>query len=178
MAVLVEGISVIVKVDAIQKKINDGWEGFKKLVPNNTLSCDNEIAQVGFMTPEDVKRFVDKLESLGLVFEIDEEAQDIAVAEQQYGISTKCSWLEYGHINLDGDLKKKIAACRLVGSTEDQIFMPDGWAFERSLSSSYGFTPTEHQEKTMKFLRHEDGVDVYISELTGKEVYVGRTGES
>lgn len=178
MAVLVEGISVIVKVDVIQKKLSDGWEDFMKLVPNNTLSCDNEIAQISFMTPDDVEHFVKKLESLDLVFQIDDEAQDIAIAEQQYGISTKCSWLEYGHINLDGDPKKKIASCRLVGSNEDQIFMPEGWVFEKSLSSSYGFTPTEHQEKTMKFLRHEDGIDVYLSELTGKEVYVGRTGET
>ena len=56
--------------------------------------------------------------------------------------------------------------------------MPDGWEYEKSLSSSYGFAPSEHIEKGLKFLRHEDGKDVYFNELTGKEVYVGRTGQT
>jgi len=30
-------------------------------------------------------------------------------------------------------------------------------------------------EKALKFLRSEDGLDVYWSELSGKEVYIGRT---
>jgi len=29
----------------------------------------------------------------------------------------------------------------------------------------------------MKFLRHENGLDVYLNQLTGKEVYMGRTAD-
>jgi len=28
----------------------------------------------------------------------------------------------------------------------------------------------------LKFLRHEDGLDVYLNVLTGEEAYIGRTG--
>jgi len=34
MAVLVEAISVVVRVDAIERLLPDAWEGFKTLVPN------------------------------------------------------------------------------------------------------------------------------------------------
>ncbi len=177
MAILVEGISVIVKASEIHEKVTGRWEGFKNIVPNKTLCCDNEIARVGFMVPDDVKHFIEKLEFYGLISQGADGAQDIAVADQLHGVSAKCDWLEFGHINLNNDPEKKIVACRLSGSTEDQIFMPENWKFENSLSSSYGFSPAESQSKGLIFLRHEDGIDVYISEVTGEEVYVGRTGQ-
>lgn len=54
---------------------------------------------------------------------------------------------------------------------------PDGWQYQGSLSQTYAFAPADHVDKSLKFLRHEDGVDVYLNSLTGKEVYLGRTGE-
>jgi hypothetical protein len=30
-------------------------------------------------------------------------------------------------------------------------------------------------DKSLTFLRREDGLDIYRNEVTGKEVYVGRT---
>jgi hypothetical protein len=33
-------------------------------------------------------------------------------------------------------------------------------------------------DKSLEFLRREDGLDVYFNKLTGKEVYIGRTGET
>ncbi len=178
MAILIEGISVIIKVQEIHKRVLGGWEGFKKLVPNRTLCSDNEIARVGFMSPDDVESFVAELEGNSLIFQSNGEAVDIAVADQLRGLTTKCSWLEFGHINLDNDSKKRVAACRLVGSKENQLFTPNGWCFENSLTSSYIFSPTSAEKKGRKFLRHENGLDIYLSELSGKEVYVGRTGKS
>ena len=49
MAVLVEAISVIVRVDSINEKFPGGWIGFKDHVPNQTLCADNELARVGFI---------------------------------------------------------------------------------------------------------------------------------
>jgi len=58
-----------------------------------------------------------------------------------------------------------------------EVVTPPGWEFDGSLSSTFGFVPSEHAEKGMQFRRHENGLDVYFNPLTGKEVYVGRTGE-
>ena len=57
MAVLVEGISVIVRRDAIESKYDGGWDTFVDNVPNATLCADDEIARVGFMGPADVEAF-------------------------------------------------------------------------------------------------------------------------
>jgi hypothetical protein len=45
------------------------------------------------------------------------------------------------------------------------------------LSAGYDFVPTEQLDKSLVFLRHEGGLDVYFNRVTGKEVYVGRTGQ-
>jgi hypothetical protein len=68
MAVLVEGISVIIRVDSLLRFFPGGWEAFKEIVPNQTLCADNEIVRVGFMIPQDVKSFIDKLEGMVLSF--------------------------------------------------------------------------------------------------------------
>jgi hypothetical protein len=43
------------------------------------------------------------------------------------------------------------------------------------LSASFGFVPDPHLDKSLTFLRHQDGLDVYWNRLSGKEVFIGRT---
>ncbi|HQC09863.1 MAG TPA: hypothetical protein PK953_02995 [Smithellaceae bacterium] len=177
MAVLIEAISVVVKADSLLKSFNGNWEAFKEIVPNQTLCADNEIVRVGFMTPTDVESFINKLEKQGLVFIRNGDSVDICVVDQLKGPTVKCSWIEYGHISMS-NAGHRVAACRLVGSKLMQVVTPPGWVYEKSLSSSYGYVPTGHKDGGLKYLRHEDGLDVYLNTLTGAEVYVGRTGES
>ena len=174
MAVLIEAISVVVRADAILERFPGGWDGFKELVPNQTLCADNEIARVGFMSPADVQSFVDQLERNGLVFLRGDESVDIVVVDQVRGPSAKCDWVEFGHIPWH-DRDQQIAACRLRGSEVMRVVTPPGWVYEKSLSATFGFQPTEHAAKGLEFLRHEKGLDVYRSRLTGEEVYIGRT---
>lgn len=178
MPVLIEAISVITRVDAINQKFPGGWEAFVDDCPNQTLCSDNALARVGFMSPVDVEYYIQRLERLGLIYQDDQqEAVDIVVVDQLRGPLAKCSWIETGHIDLDNNPKQKVAAARLIGD-ESLVFMrPDDWNFEESLSNQYGFTPTESVEKSLTFLRHQDGLDVYLNKLTGEEVFIGRTGE-
>lgn len=177
MAVLIEAISVVVRADQLLKKVPGGWDAFKGIVPNQTLCADNEIVRVGFMVPQDVESFIEKLQEFGLEFLRDGEAIDIAVADQTSGLTSKCAWLEFGHVNMD-DNGSRVAACQLVESNVKQVVTPSGWKFEGSLSSTFAFVPSEHAENGMKYLRHENGLDVYLNPITGLEMYVGRTGES
>lgn len=177
MAVLVESISVVIRADALLTKFPGGWEGFKRIVPNQTLCADNELVRVGFMTPTDVEPFINKLQKAGLVFLNNGEAVEIVVADQMRGFTSKCNWAEFGRVNMDRKDRQEVAACRLVGSRVMQVVTPPGWQFEGSLSQKFGFVPTEHATKGMKYLRHENGLDVYLNPITGKEMYVGRTGE-
>ena len=127
------------------------------------------------MMPDDVKSFIRKLEQFGLLFLSDNKSVDIAIVDQLRGPTTKCDWLEFGHVNLsEGD--QKVAVCRLVGSEVMQVVSPPDWNYESSLSATYGFVPTEFKEKGLKYLRHEDGLDVYLNPATGEEVG-GKNGD-
>jgi hypothetical protein len=121
------------------------------------------------MAPEDVDSYIKVLRERGLVFQRGGEANDFIVVDQRWGPTTPCHWLEFDHVEFDGN---RVAACRLVGSSEQGIVTPQGWKFDRSLSASYIWVPGD---KSVVFLRHEGNVDVYFSELTGGEVFIGRT---
>jgi hypothetical protein len=58
MAVLIEGLSVIIGEESIVSKNPGGWDQFRKDIPNQTLCADEELARVGFMLPHDVQCYV------------------------------------------------------------------------------------------------------------------------
>lgn len=177
MAVLVEGISVVIQAEAIDQNFPGGWEAFKEIVPNRTLCADGEVARIGFMTPVDVQTFTARLEENGLTFRTEGRAEHIVVIDQMRGPMITCDWIEFGRVDWKGD-GTPVAACRLVGTKVREIVTPPGWVYEDSLSASFGFKPAGHEERGLQFLRHQNDVDVYLSTLTGKEVFVGRTGET
>jgi len=175
MAVLVEAISVIVRADAILSRFEGGWDAFQACVPNATMCADGEIARVGFMMPADAQAFVGVLERGGLVHLHEGDAIDLAIVDQLRGVTSRCDWLQFGHVGLGGELKQRVAACRLAASATTDLITPPDWTYDQSLSSSYCFVPVEHVPRTMKFLRHEGALDVYLDRATGQEMYVGRT---
>jgi len=175
MAVLIEAISVVINTQALSKAFKRGDE-FEAVVPTRAWCADNELIAVAFMMPQDAEAFIQKLESLGLShLDHNNEADDIVVVDQARGPMSTCRWAEFGHVSIDGN---QVAAGRLSGSENHQLVTPPHWVYERSLSSSYGFVPADQVDKSLEYLRHENGVDVYLSKLTGEEVYIGRTGET
>jgi hypothetical protein len=129
------------------------------------------------MSPPDAESFVRLLERSGLTHLENGQSIDLVVVDQLHGLASPCPWAEFGHVNLGNDSNKRIAACRFAGSTNKQVVTPPSWTFESSLSRSYGFAPSEHIDKSLTYLRHENGLDVYLNSVTGEEVYIGRTGE-
>jgi hypothetical protein len=173
MAVLVEAISVVIRRSRIESAYPGGWERFVADCPNETLCADGDLARIGFMTPADVESYVRGLGEMGLVFQQNGKAIDIAVVDQRRGPTISCSWLAFDHLEINGNC---VAASRLAGSAEQSLVTPQGWVFDDSLSATYGFIPTGAEHKSLRFLRHENGVDVYLNTLTGREVFVGRAG--
>jgi len=90
------------------------------------------------------------------------------------GFTVPCDWAEFGQIELQPG--QTVSAVQMKGGTERRLFYPEGWKYEGSLSQHFGFVPTGEEQKSLRFLRHEQGLDVYLNTLTGKEVYIGRTG--
>jgi hypothetical protein len=184
MAVLVEALSVIVRRDAINTKLAGGWDAFLAIVPNNTLCFDEDLARVGFMSPADTEAFVKNIEHEGLKFLCNEQSVDIAVVDQMRGLTMPAQWLEFAHLSL-GETGNRVAACWLfegpriaagvhISSNGMTLVTPKGWVYERSLSANFTFVANEHIQERLKFLRREDGMDVYLDQTTEKELYLAR----
>lgn len=171
MAVLIEAVSVIFRKGIIEENFPGGWRAFLAEAPNRTLFSDGDIGCIGFMDPDDVRRYVFYLESFGLDFDIGGQTKDIAVVDQIRGFTIPSRWLDFGEIDKDGNAVK---ACWLASSEPGFIFARRGWQYEGSLSQRSGFVSTEEVDKKVRFLRNENGLDVYLELETGKELYLGR----
>jgi hypothetical protein len=174
MAVLVEAISIIIQRKTIDEKYPGGWDAFVENAPNGTLCADENVARLGFMSPFDVESFIKGLEKIGFRYIVDGQALEVAVIDQIRGFMTPCDWLDAGHVEIDGG-KHEVTACKLKGCLSKCIISPIGWEYNKSLSREYGFIPSEHLDKSLKYLRHENGMDVYYNKLTNGEVYIGRS---
>lgn len=175
MAVLVEGISVIVRADSILQNYPGGWDAFVADSPTDTLCADGALVRLGFMDPRDAKQFVATLTAKGLTYVAEGAAVDLVIADQQRGLSASCEWAELGRVPAPGHESEAVVACRRVGSDTQALMTPDDWTYENSLSQHFGHTETESSSERLEFLRHEDGTDVYRDPETGEEVHVGRT---
>ena len=175
MAVLVEGISVIIKKEAIIARYPGGWDELKDNPPNKTLCADNELVRIGFMTPDDAHAYVESLAQYGILHREDGKAVDIVVADQKRGFTSQCDWAEFGNIDWHNDPNMMVSVCRRIPSKCNQLLTPDGWQYDNSLSANFKHIETRWVSEFMDFLRHENGIDVYRDLETGKEVYVGRT---
>jgi hypothetical protein len=175
MAVLVEGISVVVRRDAIAQRMAGGWPGFVDLVPNQTLCTDGVLARVGFMAPVDVRVFFELLESNGLRF-VGENGRcvDLVVIDAEWGPTVPCDWADVYWVR--GDDGGSIVACALRGSRTGDVMCPAGWRYENSLTASHTWTPIEHAHEELELLDHEPGgPEVYWDKREHREVYTGRT---
>jgi hypothetical protein len=174
MPVLIEAISVVMRREAIARRYEGAWPGFVADAVNQTLCADSDIARLGFMHPDDVVAFIQRMEQQGLVFlDAAGNALDIVVLDQRQGATTPCAWIEFYRQEVPGGV---VSAARLAGSRETNFFCPAGWDFERSLSKNFEFHPTPTVGENLEFARHERDTDVFRNRLTGQEVFIARPG--
>jgi hypothetical protein len=178
MAVLIEGISVVIPSEAIERIYHGGRAAFDASIPNDSYCTDRELIRLGFTAPDDVRAYVEALERNGLRYVgADGAAINIVVVDQQKGLLAKCSWARFGHGQLDNNPEHVIALCYAVPSrVQGTIALPANWRFDTSLTARYRFVLSEDLNKDMQFVRHDNGVDVYRDRRTDKLYYLGRTG--
>lgn len=173
MAVLVEGLSVIIHAERVLAAFGN-FDAFKKTVPNQTLCADGELARVGFMNPDDVQAYIDILRQHGLKHLERGRARDMVVMDQVRGPTSACDWVLFGHIDWQRDPAMRVAACMLAGSKLKELVTPDGWTYERSLTRSFTYVPGEPAE-TMTLRHSEHGLETWTTPLSAEPLYAGRT---
>lgn len=171
MAVLIEGISVVIRASALHQ-FPSRLSAFKAAVPNKTLCDDSELVRVGFMHPADVESYVRELEQLGLRYIVNGAAQDLVVVDQLAGFAVPCEWAEVCRRDISPG--QRVAACSLRNSEIHQLVLPHEWAWGTSLSASFGFVPTDASGSLRK-VGQKGNIEEHISPLSNRPLYVGRT---
>ena len=97
MAVLVEAISVIIKLQSIEE--HGGFTRFEKLLNSRTFCSDGFLARIGFMDPRDVEKSCRALDKEGLIHQANNTAHDFVVIDQQSGCTTPCDWVQVGRVD-------------------------------------------------------------------------------
>ena len=173
MAVLVEGLSVIARSDGISKHYEGGDKAFIVEVPTANFCFDGELTRIGFMHPDDVSLYTKLLSERGLNHISTSDPADFVVVDQLQGPLDQCAWLKFCRI---GKQAFSIAVCSLVGGCVAGVAVPHGWEYEGSISQEFGWMRIDAPKTQLQFVRRSGHIDVYLDELTGKEIYCARYG--
>jgi len=177
MTVLVEAISVIIRIETIAEKYPGGLDQYISDCPNRSLCMDDEIVRIGFMTPEDTYAFTENLERVGFRCVTDDQFDEIAVADHVGGFALPVEWLQLLDVKIfEGN--QKFMVCKIKGSTLGDIVFPVGWNYETSLSKHSLSMDSESLYNRLVFLRHDKGVDFYLDVLTNEEMFIERTSRN
>jgi hypothetical protein len=174
LAILIEALTVVIRCEAIVEKFAGGVEAFMASLPNKTLCSDGELACVSFMVPADVQVYVEYLKKNGLVYKQLDKSIDMVVVDQQSGMTTACDWADFGETDWNNNSSQPISVCCARPTKINQVVVPEGWSYEKSLSANYKYIDGKQIPENLKFLRSEKGVDVLLDEKTGQEFYVRR----
>ena len=167
MAVLIEAISVVVRLETLRDRYPGGVEGFQDDCPNRSYCADESIARVGFLEPAEMEAFGDKLEAAGFRGMHEGQCLDFVIVDQVHGPIGPSAWFEWGRHD-DG-----FHIGWLTGTEPGTIYVPQGWTLEDSLNlDALEQRDTSRDRDGFEFIREGDDLDVYRDPETGKEVYL------
>jgi hypothetical protein len=151
MAVLVEGISVIVRSRPVKELGKGYWMRFQLQTPSRTLSADGELFSVSFLSADAAMEYVFDMIGLGLTYRNGETAEDISVVDMLRGPLIDTPWLQFAKLGTVDAREDKIAVCWLYEGSGDSgsgtylpsgdmdIATPKGWTYEKSISVYHSY---------------------------------------
>ena len=141
MPVLVEANSVIARRDAIDARMQGGWEEFQRLAPAETLCTDGEIVRVGFDAVEGMAEFIRLLLARGLRYGAGPAEDDIATFRLEFGPDgphskhSPCDWIVFAYYTWTDTGWRVISAVMKNGqASKNEVVFPSGWEYENSPS--------------------------------------------
>jgi len=178
MTILIEAISIVVRLDALDRLGVDGRDSFINLIPNQTYYEDEKIGRVGFMEEHDALDFIKKLSSIGL-YQCDDSGafKDFAILLQEQEEIYRCPWIERFEIEWENrllDVAAFIDSCGKVWLEDDpgSFIGPADWSPDRGIV----YTSNDNDLRYQKTLSAPDGgiLDQYLLP-TGELTYIGRS---
>ncbi|OPY84695.1 MAG: hypothetical protein A4E71_02560 [Smithella sp. PtaU1.Bin162] len=128
MAITIHFLTVVIRIDSIEKKYPGGINAFMKRF---TSWRDYHLVGVGFMSLWEAEDFIYKLIKMGFSNIFNGESGEIAIVEQLSG--SPCKWLE---TNIEEVFLKKVAkvtTCWLKGCDDKDLGISLGKNYDPSL---------------------------------------------
>ncbi|CAN5136400.1 hypothetical protein BH10PLA2_BH10PLA2_39250 [soil metagenome] len=167
MAILIEAINVVLRLQTLRDQYPGGIEAFQEDCPNRSYCADDHLVRVGFLLPEEMEAYGDRLEEQGLQGMLDGKCVDFVIVDQRHGPTAPCEWFEWGR-HVDG-----FQVGWLAGTKPGSVVVPEGWTLEDSLNID-AIEPHDasRDRDGLEFVREGDEMDVFRDPETGKEVYM------
>ncbi|MCB0351223.1 MAG: hypothetical protein KDD38_08575 [Bdellovibrionales bacterium] len=89
-------ITVVIRKDAVMKKMNKGPAGFQLLVPGYNLHHTDDVYTVEFLNEKGVSDFLKSLEGFGFEHIQDGKACEFVVIDVFNGLTKPCDWVKPG----------------------------------------------------------------------------------
>lgn len=133
MSVLVEGHSIIARIDAIERSCPGGVAALAARAPNHSFCADPWLFRVGFLEARDAAAYAATLRSAGLAPEGAWPRRDFVMVTQGDPCAP-CSWLDVAVLDLDAGRRLTLASRR--GAPNVGMAVPLGWEWQDSATAA------------------------------------------
>jgi hypothetical protein len=165
MSVLIEGISLILRRTEVDVRFPGGTAALFDAFEDAAVCADRHLIRLGFLDGERVDDVLTALEGHGFRIAEDNRFLDLAVVDQVLGLSLPCDWLEFD------SAPGEPAYCWMKGEARGALVVPANWRYEHSLSRRFGRAASAPSEERYRWLRSEEGIEVYRDAESGQEVF-------
>lgn len=170
MAILIEALSLVIRVQAIDSKFQGGWDAFVGRFGGPYLCTDGELARLSATSGAEAMDLAAMLEGYGLVFRDGAGVhQDMIIVEQLRGPAADCDWLEWGSVIKHGF---PLSVARMAGSFENEVATPPNWAFDFSPSDLHRRVEKHDLPKDARYVGHNQGLHIYAEPNSPRRLYV------
>lgn len=146
MAVLIEGVCLLLRCDTIARLYPGGVAGLAEASPAEAICADEELLAPTFEDSDAAEDFLAELAVYGVRHLIDDMAADAVLADPFIGPVSPCGWAEYARVAVGGQPDRQVGACGWPGSDMAALQVPVGWRFEGSQSEQLALCQPDDDE--------------------------------
>lgn len=167
MAVIIEGLSVLLRCRSISQQYKGGFQAFISSLHAGRLCADGELVAISLDHSEQVDSCLMQLRRKGL-----HEGADIVVADQIYGLNFPCNWLSIQRIYWNQLPSQPILIASASNSQLEGVATPTDWEYAESLSKKVRYLDGTALPAQVTYIRTENDMDVLKEDATGDLLYV------
>lgn len=136
MAVLIEGVCLLLRCDAVARHYPGGVAALARESVAEAVCADEDLLALTFDDSDAAEDYLAELEQYGLRYIVDDMARDAVLADPHVGPVAPCGWVEYGQVLVAGDPAQRVAVAYFPGTERDALQVPSGWRFAGSRSAA------------------------------------------